>query len=47
MDNIKIIIFYKTQNGELQEIRGSPFTAAHKLGIHPKNNELAGPSMIL
>jgi hypothetical protein len=46
IDNLKIHIYYKDSNGQQTEIRGSPFTAAHKFGVPAKNNELNGPSMI-
>jgi len=43
---LKIQIKYKNQNDELQEIRGSPFYAAHKVGLPAKNNEMSGASLI-
>lgn len=46
MDNLKIHIYYKNQNNELQEIRGSPFIACHRKSNSPKNNELNGPTMM-
>ena len=46
MENLLIHIYYKNQNDEMIEIRGSPFKATHKIGVSPKNNDMTGPSMI-
>jgi len=46
VENLKIHIFFKDQNEKFVEIRGSPFSAWHKVGVSPKNNEINGPSML-
>jgi hypothetical protein len=46
VENLKIHIYYKDQNDQDVEIRGSPFYAWHKVGVSEKNNQIQGPSMI-